>query len=654
MDENSILCYSVAVKKRLQAITLTQALNQLISYNEMLQVRLEDGRYVPETETHELQRNEPVSIYDCAGKSAADVETMIGQTIVGIAGRMRCKRGESVRALYFNLDNDFSKLLLLAHRTAVDQRGLVLILEDLYRIYEQLSNGREIALRRVHKSYTEFIEEAAATRRAELISFGDQSLPDPGKSISNDSGGETQAERRKTAVFSIVLDETFKRQLFSWQLSEFGLPHVEALAGGVLRSLAKAGEGDSVRICVKSDYRFADERLMRTVGAMMRTYILPSDFAKERELFSDIKKLRRTLRDIPLCCMPPDSDSLNAGRCLLLNLEYLTCEPWLGGDEWQPEGFIMLEKGRLRENYAIEIVPSIFSDRIEIVVRYQEAPDIKVLVDKFAANLVPELEIILRYCKGYVGAKEFWVSEFVKPAAQLKIEVESDGHPVIEGGRATWECKVEKSVIDRALLSAEADESQLLLAAYGILASRLCGREDLVLLCAFDREGVSTVFPLRLNPVWTSSFKLFVEQAKEKLRRAVAVGQYAFDILIEEQPKHCRPYPVLDIGYFYKQRSGEKSVERPSISQVAGYQLFNQEPDLALEVSGCDGDHDICFSYETSRFSAGIIKRFGDYLNAILEDVAADANVKLGDIEFERDRKVFDKASILAQDAFNF
>jgi len=654
MSDNSILCYSAAVKKQLQAETLTQSLNQLVLYNETLQARFENGKYVPDA--REPQTDEFLSIHDGAGKSPAEIDALIGQVVEKLAGEMRCERGASIRAALLNIDKDSNKLLLLSHRAIVDQRGLVLIFEDLYRIYEQLSNGQKVALRPVRKTYMEFIKEAAAARGAEFgdPSFGGEVTPDSGASAVSGANRGEEAGPRKTGAFSVVLDKQLKRQLLSWRIAEFGLAPAEAFAGALLRAFAKTGKSDSVSICVKSDYRFVDETLMRTAGAMTRTYTLPSDFAEKRELLSNVKKLRGILRDIPLHALPKDSPqfskSSNTDRRLRLNLEYLTAEPWLGGDEWLPEGFMITGKNRVTGNYSIEIIPVLLSDGVEILIEHEETPEALALVDALAADLVPELESVLRYCEGYVEAEEFWVREFAKAATQTKLEIESDGRKETDRGRASWPCKVERSVMDRALLNVEADESQLLLAAYGVLASRLNGCEDLALLCALDRDGMSEVFPLRLNPAWTSSFKLFVEQVKVKLRQAAALGQYAFDILGEEQLKQGRPYPALDVGYVCKRISVKESVERPAI----GLPAFNQAPDLALEVSQRDGDLDLRFVYEMSRFGAEIVERLSVYLNAILEDVAADANIKLGDFRVERDQAVHDVASTLAQEAFNF
>jgi hypothetical protein len=640
MGDNAILCYCTAVKKQLQTETLTQALKHLILFNEMLQVRLENGKYVPEPESHEEQRNKLLSTYDCAEKSSADLETLIEQIVENLSGEMSCKRGASIRAAVLNIDQGFNKLLLLSHRAIADQRGLVLLLEDLYRTYEQLSNGRQVALTPPRKTYKEFIKEVEVGRRTGVDDLG-------GLGLSGSNCGQ------EIIALRIMLDKRLKRRLFSWQLAEFGLTPVEPLAGALLKNLAKASQESSAGIHIKCDYRFADETLKHTVGALTRTHILPHDFAEKRELFSNIKRLKGILHDVPsnspILNSPQRSNSVNTDLQLRLNLEYSTDYPWLGGDEWLPEGFIMTKKSRVAGSYAVEIIPFFSSDGIEILVEYKQTPELRAQVEKFAADLVPELETILCYCEEYASAKDFWIKEFAKAITQMKFEIEIDDCKVTDRGRASLTDKIEKSVIDRALPNVEADESQLLLAAYSVLISRLSGHEDLVLLCALDKGGGENLFPLRLAPIWTSSFKLFVEEVKGRLRQVAVLGKYALDILSEEQPKHGWPDLILEVGYVFRHRSTKKRVEQSAI-----YHSFNQAPDLVLEISQCNGGIDICFDYEQSRFSAETIKRFSVYLKTILKDIAADANIKIEDMEFERDPKVYGMAGNLIEDAFNF
>lgn len=646
MSDNSILCYGVALKKQLQPETLTQALDQLILYNEMLQVRLENGRYMPEPETAVARSDKLLSIYDGTGKSPAEIETLTGQILENLAGEMSGERGASIRAALLNFDQGSNQLFLLSHRAIVDGRGTVLILEDLYRIYEQLSSGKKVALRPIPKTYLEFIREAAAKG----TEFSEPAVAE--------ATGMAAATQRKTASFSIVLDKNVKRRLFSWRIAEFEVASVEILAGALLGCLVRAGQGKPIQLWVKSDYRFADETLKYAAGTLTQTYQLQSDFVKERELFSNPKKFRGILRDIPLSGSPSNSPqfspSSNADWRLRLNLEYLTDEPWLGGDEWAPEGFLMTGNGRAAAGYAVEVTPFISSDRIEIFVEYQETPAVKAFVDKFAADMIPELETVLRYCEGYGAAKEFWGGEFAKAPAQTKIEVESGNYRETDRGRASLMCRIDKSVIDRALLNLGLDRSPLFLAAFSVLISRLNGQEDLALLYLFEKDQVNTVFPLRLSPASNSGFNLFAEQVNHKLRQASALAQYAFDILREEQTRRGQPSLALDLGYSYKQWPVDESLERPATSRLDDRLSFHQDPDLVLEISERDGDLEIRFVYEKSCFSAEFIEGLGVYLNTALESVAADATIRLGDIELEKHRNDDEIADTLSKDDFNF
>jgi len=663
MSDHSILCYCATVKKQFQTETLTQALKHLVHYNEMLQMRLENGMYIPEPETIEEQ-NKLLSVYDGAGKLPAEIETLSRLIVKKLSGEMGCKRGASIRAALLRLDQDRDSIFLLSHRAMVDQKGLVLIFEDLYRIYEQLSNGKEVALRPVRKAYPEFIKEFTAVKRTELdgLIYKSQFPPELSQSIISDTLYGTEADRPKTATFSVTISKILKRRLFSWRLAEFNLTPEEALTGALLRSLVKASKEVSATIYVKSDYRFADETLKHTVSALTQSYILPSHFKEEHALFSEVKKLKGLLRDIPLLSLAQNStrsasqfsEGANTGLQLRLNLEYLTADPWLGGDEWSPDGFIMTEKGELTGGDSAEIMPFFLRDEIEILVGYKDMPEARALVESFAANLIPELEVILRYCEEYVEAKDFWIREFAKVSAQTKMRVVSDARGVTDGGRASLTCKIERSVMDRALLSFEVDEAALLLAAYSVLVSRLNWREVVVLLCAIDKDGANTAFPLRLNPTWTTSFKLFVEEVRGRFREAAALGPYAFDIFDEERSKHGWPVPALDIGCVFIQTSAKKKVETPANGWLAAQPAFDQYADLVLEIHGHDDDLDLRFVYEKSRFDSETVKLFEVYLNAILDDAVADANVKLGNIEFERDRKAYDQVSSLAKDDFTF
>lgn len=640
MSDNGVLVYGVAVQKELDEEKLAAAFEKLILYNEMLQVRLENGKYVPQQEDDVGPGSKMLFHYDLIDKPADEISRETEAIVKGLSSQMRCERGASVRAAVIKDGQNSYQLIFLVHRGIADPKSVVLLLEDIYRLYEQMSFGMDVALAPVRKPYTKFMEEVNASTQTN----GEISL----FNLSSINCDEGNGNIQQSDSVTITIDQSLKRRMFAWRLNEFELKAVEALVGAILRSLAKASEGRDFSVDVRSDYRFIDDALDRTVCNLTHTYTLSPDVLKDEELLSRVQPLRGILRELAVRSAAENSASNGhqpntSSEAVLLNLEYTLDEPWLGGDEWMPKGFILGDDNGLSENFSLEIKPVLFSDRIEVFFKYANAPEIKRLVQEMAAHLENELENILRYTEEYVEAKEFWVQDFTRDTPKTNIEVESDERRVIKG-RATMPFQVEWHVVERLMTELEADASTVLLAAYGALLSRLNGREDLVLVVTREE---STVFPLRLRPAWDSSFKQFVEDVKRKLEQASATWQYAFDILGEEQPKHHRAYPVLDVGYAFTQKP----------AHTDGGKLINDATwgvELMLKVEEQEAALELEWVYERSRFQPELINSFGSHLKTILEAVSANPDINIGSIQISKHQNVHEVVQAFAQDAFNF
>lgn len=664
MSDHHVLAYSMAVNKPLQEETLAAAFEKLILYNEMLQVRLENGKYIPQPEDGERQASRILFHYDCTDKTADEIRAATEEIIRELSAEMRCERRESLRGAVIKVSQNSCRLLLLLHRAIADPRGVVLLCEDIYRLYEQLSNGIPLALPPVRKTYAKFIEEVGTASREN----GEASLlnhPSGNNFVGleqPDANVESDADIPKTHSLTITIGRSLKRRMFSWRLAEFELKPFEVLVGAILRSHAKASEGMEVGLNIKSNYRFVDETLNRTACALTHTYTLPPEVVKEEELLSRVQKLRGILRELYRRSQHVNSPSGShqphtaaPSHSLRLNLDYLTDEPWLGGDEWMPEGFIQAVDDKLSQNFSLEITPLLFSDRIEVSLKFVDVPEISSLVEGFNARLETELEAILRYCEEYVDAKEFWLREFTRDTPKTNIEVESEGRRAINRGRATMPLRVEPSVVARAETSLKTGASLVLLAAYSVLLSRLNGREDLVLVVASETNEGAKVFPFRLRPAWDTSFRQFVEEIGRKFEQAAKTCAYAFDILGEEQPKHHRAYPVLDVGYTFKQVSAQRDGDHKRGDEApARPALVTGEVALALKVVERDAGLEIEWVYEQSRFEPELINSFGSYLKTILEDVSANADSQLGSIQISKQQSAHNVVQAIAQDAFNF
>ena len=643
MSDNGVLVYSVAVQKQLDEEKLAAAFEKLILYNEMLQVRLEDEKYVPQHEDDVGPGSKILFHYDLTNKSADEISGETEAIVKDLSSEMCCERRASLRAAVIKDSQNSYQLVFLVHRGIADPKSVVLLLEDIYRLYEQLSFGMPEALAPVRKPYTKFIEEVKTSAQTN----GETSL----FNLTSINCEEGDGEIQRSDSLTVTIDQSLKRRMFAWRLNEFELKAIEALVGAILRSLAKASEGADLSVDIRSDYRFIEDALDRTVCNLTHTYTLSPDILKDEELFSRVQPLRGILRELAVRSAAENSASNgrqpNTGsQAVLLNLEYTLDEPWLGGDEWMPKGFILGDDTGLSQNFSLEIKPVLFSDRIEVFFKYANVSEMTRLVQETAAHLKTELENILRYTKEYVEAKEFWVQDFTRETPKTNIEVESDERRMIKG-RATMPLQVESSVVDRITTSLEADASTVLLAAYGALLSRLNGREDLVLVVTSDTREESTVFPLRLRPAWDSSFRQFVEDVKRKFEQAAATWQYAFDILGEEQPKHHRAYPVLDVGYAFTQKNAQQ--DGGGLSNDAAWGV-----ELMLKVVERDAGLELEWVYERSRFQPELINSFGSHFKTILEAVSANPDINIGSIQISKHQDVHEVVQAFAQDAFNF
>src|SRR5216684_2460571 len=122
----------------------------------------------------------------------------------------------------------------------------------------------------------------------------------------------------------------------------------ELLASAVLRCAARISDPVKFTIDVKLDYREIDVALAQTVGALTRIQPLPTETAIDKESPALMASVGKALRG--LCPNGPDEARFDPDRhstthAVLLNLEYFREGPWLGGDDWIPEGFILNEAG---------------------------------------------------------------------------------------------------------------------------------------------------------------------------------------------------------------------------------------------------------------------------------------------------------------------
>ena len=631
---DSTLCYRISISQVLDEGVVSSAIEQLVRYNEILQARLADGRYVFDS-ADEGQRSDAVFSVFLYDGVTEDRENFNRQIIKDLSGQLTAEKNGSIRIALVYEEGAACELFFMAHRAIVDARGLVLLCEDLFRIYEQLLHHKDISLR-PSRSYSSVISEL----EAEDAFYSEQKAA--GVNKSKTSLVESGTNRR----FDVLLDPGLTERVLDAKSGAFKLKPAETMAAVLLQMLVQERATEHFEIDVRADYRNRDENLSQTVGALTKTFKLPVENIRHDDLFSLVKFVRRTLRTLDL--QTPDVN----GTRVLLNLEYCVESPWLGGIDWTPQGFV--ENEPLATGYDLELKPVVSGDRIRVRFKHRDQPELVQLAEALAKNAAAITEEMLKLRQRYVEMQEFWRKEFSRDASQSNLEIE-----IAAGDTSGVSGFKRKALAGDYQVTARqiADEchtsvSVVMLAAFSALLSRLNGREDVVVVYAGNAENHPEVIPLRLAPSWQRNFNEFVTSVEIKKTKALEHGAYAFEFLTVEamQAEAGLAAPRFDVAFIHNQPIGGLTVERLTelVPQIGG------ELKLALEMTESSGQLSLNLAYRDGNVQSEIIAQLETWLSSLVSNVAGYVGKKIGDIVLENDDAVVTVPDDLYGSQFSF
>jgi hypothetical protein len=646
-DESSVWCYSARVTKELNQDALLRSVGHLIDNNEMLRMSLEDGHYVaaPDTVTHGnvLLAHE----YD---EEEQDLGLVKGRVMSRLSADMRPERGASIRVALLKSRRGDNHVLLMAHRAMCDSRGVILLFEDLFRIYEQVANQSEISLHPVEKTYEQFINEVTSHGAA---------IPEPESSATGRQSARQNPASRDEAVVALTVqvERGLRDRLFATSIREYDLEPHEAIAAAVVNSLSRSACGENVRLHVTRDYRQLVPGLGRVVAALTRIDELPAGLADCDDLPLALRRVREAMRGAGTgyadeAASKSDQPVLEHVRSLL-RLDYFLEAPWLGGDEWVPEGFVT-DKNGPRAGFSLEAIPVMSGDTVEIFFNCRGPALAREIVEELAQNFTGELDLILSHCENYVAAKRFWLKAFGGYSPGPNFFVANDERAPGAGGIGFIPCEFDASLLNKAQSECDADLSVILLAAYAICISRLTNREDLTLITSVRREAASYDVPLRVRVPWSFTFRELARAVRQSLELARGHNAYAFEILIGELPAEqgCPP-PVFDVKYIFREATCGGDVPSAEESLAADSQT-NQQPNLALMASMIDDQLQLQFVYDKSAFSEVDIAALSTCLHSSLKTAASNTNIRIAEIELGHDAENQAALEALTSETFDF
>ena len=228
----------------------------------------------------------------------------------------------------------------------------------------------------------------------------------------------------------------------------------------------------------------------------------------------------------------------------------------------------------------------------------------------------------------YVAAERFWVEEFRTSP--------KESAPTTELAQDEWRSlrsRLSEAALER--LPHLQDPQSALLAAFGLLLSRLYGRDDNCILTAAARGNEISAAPLRLRVASNTDFAELTQSVADKLAQGERHKSYAFHLLtnpVRLAQHGCVPQ-TFDIGFVFHQREGEP-VAISLRDAIAPYSRAAASLSLILNVFSRGEGVEVEFSFAASLFDQEDMERTSITFNAILETINQDSHTLAGELAF--------------------
>ncbi|CAG0930620.1 Anaerobic magnesium-protoporphyrin IX monomethyl ester cyclase [Thermoflexales bacterium] len=597
LTSNLILGYHITNTVQVDEAILSSAIECLIRFNEALQIGWIRN---PPSDNCAASLTKALAIYSLVDNDPQDFHDSRRRIVKELIATIQQRSNPCFYFALIQRSHGRSELLLVIDSAIADGRSVVLLLEDLFRIYEQLAAGREITLRPVVKPYTDFLREWA---------FIDDSAPPSIDTLKVNLEPNQQLLDRSPQVAHIRIGTDLYQRMFSQVVTEYDLTPMEIMISAILKSIGDPLLQVPLPTYIRLDYRCLNANFKYTTGQMMVLYCFPVREVAE----GDVRQLLRQLftEGAPLTALPHSTKK----DALLLNFDYLCEEPWLGGDTWAPQGFLFDGQERQHE-YGFEIIPVVSGQDIIVQVHYMNDPSMQKLVDRLIGRLVDEIGLILDHCENYIAAKHFWTKEF----KQITSIVQHVQREPSKSEPLTMSCEIDPLTCNALRAMDNIRLSAVTLAAYSILLSQANDQEDVSIFLTFEGLDGLAQGLFRISPYPTLRPKEFLYQLEQKVALTLKHSVYLNEFLFEWFLLLTRGgfEPNFEAAYVFRKQPIEHALATNTKPAKAG---LNFTADLVLEVQQNTIGLNMLIHYNVMRFQAHDIERLSSYLGTLLNKI---------------------------------
>ncbi len=440
-----------------------------------------------------------------------------------LAARLSPESGHATMAGLVRGAAPRDEVVLVVHRARADPGGVVVLLEDLFRTYRQLEHGAEITPR-----------------------SGDER---PGENRRDDAAAHTSAPEPLDGwvCTTVSVDADLASVSMGLDLAECGVDRVDIVACAALAAF-RAHIGT---VWMRSDGRLACERGRRSTGPFDVLRVVPPSLRGDTDPLGCARGIRRWRIDQATASGTPAAGS---GRGLLLvDLSFLVDDAWLGGDTWTPIGFVADEPPRGGPFDAV-VAPRADAAGTRLLLGCAGPLAASGWMEATSGVLVAELQAALAACRAHAQARRTWRTAL--PRGAIRDRTRAAAAKGVDVRQSRW-APIEAAQLDEAARGAGVDMPALLLSCCSIVASRLCGREEV--LAVMRRAGRE--HPVALTVSADRPLCEHAREAHEALQRTLDPRGRAMEAHAEWVQEQRGPgsRPLFDVGCAIEEAGSDES-----------------------------------------------------------------------------------------------
>jgi anaerobic magnesium-protoporphyrin IX monomethyl ester cyclase len=236
----------------------------------------------------------------------------------------------------------------------------------------------------------------------------------------------------------------------------------------------------------------------------------------------------------------------------------------------------------------------------------------------------------------FTAAESYWMAESATAATGEGLLKLNGNHRRDHAGVDSVATSAAADMLESLQAECRAELCSVLLAAYGVLLSRLDGREGTAVIAAINRPGARGVIPLFLNASWDMTFRELVKATARKTVEGMRHEMYAFAILsnLYRVAAQDLPAPVFRFGFAYSEDDPQRDSQDSDAPLLPA--PLSDSLGLILRAARRGGNVHLALSAVPDWFDGEAANQLGHYLTAILEQVSHNPDTRLGEIQVER------------------